>query len=317
VKILVSGATSTVEKHLTNPNLGVLLTPRNRNNLDRLLGNKISWAVDNAAFSDWNEEAFCKLICKIARKRQELQAYHDMRCAWIAAPDVVGDHEATLRKWQFWGKAIWNTGLVPAFVAQDGCTPDTIPYSAGCVFIGGTTEFKLGDTAADIVRSAREAGQYVHMGRVNSLKRLRYAYQLGCDSVDGSSLSRFPGTYIPKFLKWLDQLEEEEGRQATFWFITTPAVRTGQQLRSRTGARYTIGQVDGRGFEVCRVNGKTVKVSFDKVRETKNRLEAGEEIPMHHNRGISYTVAVERGVVHALRDIIEVDTDRKVYRRAS
>jgi len=43
------------------------------------------------------------------------------------------------------------------------------------------------------------------MGRVNSFQRLQYAFELGCDSVDGSGFSMFPDTYIPKFLRYLER----------------------------------------------------------------------------------------------------------------
>lgn len=204
MRVLVSGATSTANQYLQHDNMGVLLTPRNRNRFDHLIQGGYYWAVDNCAFSEWNEEAFCRLICKIARAG-------DYCCAWVAAPDVVGDHRATLDRWKFWGRAIWSCNLVPAFVCQDGCTPWEIPYEAGCIFIGGTTEWKLSTEARECVRAAHMMDQFVHMGRVNSLKRLKYAYECGCDSVDGSSLSRFPKTYISKFLWWIQEMERVGG----------------------------------------------------------------------------------------------------------
>ena len=41
--------------------------------------------------------------------------------------------------------------------------------------IGGTTSWKLGPAAAGLAAQARRRGLWVHLGRVNSLKRLRYA----------------------------------------------------------------------------------------------------------------------------------------------
>jgi hypothetical protein len=34
------------------------------------------------------------------------------------------------------------------------------------------------------------------MGRVNSLRRVRYAKAIGCDSIDGSKFSWFRDTYL-------------------------------------------------------------------------------------------------------------------------
>jgi hypothetical protein len=45
---------------------------------------------------------------------------------------------------------------------------------------------KLGPEVEAIVAEARARNVWVHMGRVNSLRRLAYAASIGCDSVDGT-----------------------------------------------------------------------------------------------------------------------------------
>ncbi len=45
----------------------------------------------------------------------------------------------------------------------------------------------------------------MHMGRVNSARRLRYAHSLGVDSVDGSSWARWRDALLPSALAALDQ----------------------------------------------------------------------------------------------------------------
>lgn len=47
-------------------------------------------------------------------------------------------------------------------------------------------------------------GMWAHRGRVNSLKRIRYAGAIGCDSADGTCLvqSRNPDRYLPVMLGW-------------------------------------------------------------------------------------------------------------------
>ena len=42
------------------------------------------------------------------------------------------------------------------------------------------------------------------MGRVNSWPRIQYAYEIGCDSVDGSGFSMFPEVYIRRVLNYLE-----------------------------------------------------------------------------------------------------------------
>lgn len=50
------------------------------------------------------------------------------------------------------------------------------------------------------------------MGRVNTFRRFRIAYDAGCDSIDGSSFSKFPAARIPMALGWLDRLHRRRPR---------------------------------------------------------------------------------------------------------
>ena len=61
----------------------------------------------------------------------------------------------------------------------------------------------------DLIPAAKEKGKWLHMGRVNGRRRLRVAVHSGCDSVDGSSLSRFPRTWIPPLVAMARELEQE------------------------------------------------------------------------------------------------------------
>jgi len=81
---------------------------------------------------------------------------------------------------------LWRHGLPPAYVLQEpGVEYDHawIPWgSTRALFIGGATnEFKLGPEVEAIVAEAHARGLWVHMGRVNSLRRLAYAASIGCD----------------------------------------------------------------------------------------------------------------------------------------
>jgi len=64
------------------------------------------------------------------------------------------------------------------------------------IFIGGLDDFKE-QTAAQWGVLARESLCYLHMGRVNSARRIKIAQSAGCDSFDGSSVSRFAVTLAP------------------------------------------------------------------------------------------------------------------------
>ena len=70
------------------------------------------------------------------------------------------------------------------------------------LFVGGTTEWKLGPDARGLTAAARERGKRVHMGRVNSERRYRYAKAIGCDTADGTYLTFGPDLLLPDVLAW-------------------------------------------------------------------------------------------------------------------
>jgi hypothetical protein len=91
-----------------------------------------------------------------------------------------------------------------ALVAQDGLERLSVPWgSLDCLFIGGTTAWKLGEEAAALVREANERGKWTHMGRVNSEKRVMYAKSIGCDSVDGTYVAFGPDRNGPRVERWM------------------------------------------------------------------------------------------------------------------
>ena len=151
------------------------------------------WAADNDAYSAWDE----------LRYRQMLNAIKDLPPPlFVTLPDVVGDAAATLLLAFDWHRQLRRRDLPIALVAQDGLTVKTTPWEAlDALFIGGSTEFKMSDTARRLTSEAKERGLWVHMGRVNGHRRLRFAKAIGCDSVDGTSLSWFRDTYLREFLE--------------------------------------------------------------------------------------------------------------------
>jgi len=75
-------------------------------------------------------------------------------------------------------------------------------------FIGGTTGWKLGPATARLAAQARALGKPVHMGRVSSLKRIRYAAHIGCASADGTFLRFGADIRLPELLGWGRDLRE-------------------------------------------------------------------------------------------------------------
>lgn len=195
--LFISGATKTMQKLKGHPNLGVLMTPRSGNSQKTKEG--FIWGVDNSAFTNFDEKKFFNLIKKI--KGQD--------CKFVACPDVVGDAKQTLDLFFKWNKIIKNFNLPVALVLQDGMRVDDIPFEMiDSIFIGGSTKYKLGEEVRNICKEAKQRNIWIHMGRVNSNKRLQYAIDIGCDSADGSGYSMFPDKKIPIALKFLEMTQK-------------------------------------------------------------------------------------------------------------
>jgi hypothetical protein len=64
----------------------------------------------------------------------------------------------------------------------------------------------LSDAAAEIVDSARRFGLWCHMGRCNSARRIRRAYEMGCDSADGTFLVHAGAGALAQVLRSLEPL---------------------------------------------------------------------------------------------------------------
>jgi hypothetical protein len=163
-------------------NVGRLLGPRDRKpDVEGL-----PWAADNDAFNGFAEERYLRMIEAIKGAPG---------CLFVTAPDVVGDRDGTLELWQLWSPLIADRGLPPAYVLQDGEDGTTIPLSAKAAFLGGTTEYKMGEQGWQAAQAARARGLSLHVGRVNTLRRIRHAQRLGADSIDGTKWSLFMDTY--------------------------------------------------------------------------------------------------------------------------
>ena len=177
-----------------HPNLGRLVVPGDHYRVAETGAAGVPWAADNGAFAGFNETAWRSMLHAVA-------GVHG--CLFCVAPDVVGDAQATQEMWSVYRVDIANAGLPAAWVAQDGANADSIPDDAAAVFIGGTNEFKFSIAAIEIVRAAKESGRWVHVGRVNSFRRLRLCQSIGADSVDGSRWNRFRDTHLPAGLALL------------------------------------------------------------------------------------------------------------------
>ena len=188
--LLVGKSPKTLLKYNHLRNIGRLVQPRDMGRVAATPRLGFLWAADNDAYSNFNEDRYVRMLDKC----QGVPG-----CLFVTCPDVVADADATFNLYLKWSRDILGRRLPLGYVIQDGLTVDSvIPWNGiTAIFVGGTTEWKLGTDAHNIITEAKRRGLWVHMGRVNSARRIRYAQSIGCDSVDGSSLSKFTDTRLP------------------------------------------------------------------------------------------------------------------------
>lgn len=189
---LVSGATPTLRRHSRLGCYGRLIVPTSGD--WPLRG--MPWACDNSAFSGFEPGRYINML-------ERLRDHPG--CLWVTAPDVVADAEATLLNFEQWEPVLRvNYGRPIALVAQDGLDPEEVPWDRiAALFIGGTTEFKLGAEARELVVEAHDRGKWVHVGRVGTRKRIRYCQAIGAQSIDGGVFSTHPEQAFGNFTRWL------------------------------------------------------------------------------------------------------------------
>ncbi len=112
---------------------------------------------------------------------------------WIVLPDIVGEGDQSLARSISWLPRLPGRVLLPV---QNGMTVAQVaPYIGGRVgiFVGGDTEWKL-RTLPDWGRLARDKCAWLHVGRVNTIRRIAMTSSVGAHSVDGTSGTRFAKT---------------------------------------------------------------------------------------------------------------------------
>lgn len=203
MRLLVSGSTRTVRDLASRypDQLGHLLAPSNRNSMAATLATGLAWAADNGAYSGFDAGRFRRFLRKISLCP---------RCLFVAVPDVVADARGTIARFTEWFLEVRASDQPVAFVGQDGAEDSDLPWTSfDAWFIGGSTRWKLSQASADLATEAKTRGKWIHMGRVNSLRRMQAALDMGCDSIDGSSASMYGDKYIHRYCSWLKMLETQ------------------------------------------------------------------------------------------------------------
>lgn len=141
------------------------------------------YALDNGAYgafmkgTEWDEREWVHLL-KNVRIRH-------LRPLWALVPDVVSDRNATLERWKRYFPTVNGYSFDAAFAVQDGMTPSDVPSTAAVVFVGGSTIWKWRTLPMWCASFKR-----VHVGRVNSYRRLWQCHDAGAESCDGTGWFR-------------------------------------------------------------------------------------------------------------------------------
>jgi hypothetical protein len=145
-----------------------------------------TFAIDNGAFSGFNESAFQSLLLRNQSKKE--------KCLFVCVPDIVGNARRTRELYFHFTQKMFMKPWAEkwAFVLQDGMEDFNIEwYAMRYLFVGGTNEFKDSSAAYDIVKTAKALGVPVHVGRVNTWKRYETYAALGADTCDGSGVAKY------------------------------------------------------------------------------------------------------------------------------
>ena len=138
------------------------------------------FALDNGVYAlgdRWDESNWIKLL--------DWALISGQSPLWNLVPDSVADRAATLEKWTKYSELAASYQWPLAFAVQDGMVPCDVPDRAEVIFLGGSTEWKWQTVKLWCAHFAR-----VHVGRVNTYRRLWECHEAGAESVDGTGWMR-------------------------------------------------------------------------------------------------------------------------------
>lgn len=156
------------------------------------------WALDNGAWVafangvPWDSEAFLRALDQ-----------YGPGADFVVVPDVVAQRDASLRLTEQWLPFLLERADIAdvtlLIAVQDDMMPDDVAHLVGDrvgIFVGGSTEWKEG-TMQMWGDFCRANDLYLHIGRVNTIRRVKQCAAAEADSFDGTTGTRYAVT-IPK-----------------------------------------------------------------------------------------------------------------------
>jgi hypothetical protein len=169
----------------------IFLTPGK----DRTPPAGFQFAIDNGAW-----RCFKHGLPFESEKFETLIETHGAAADFVIIPDIVAGGNASLEFSKLWIDRLrhFRRILLPV---QDGMTSDDVGailrrHPNMGIFLGGSTEWKL-RTMYGWGMVAHALGCYYHVGRVNTVKRVRLCAEAGAHSTDGTSASMY-SVNLPK-----------------------------------------------------------------------------------------------------------------------
>jgi hypothetical protein len=167
-------------ENVDDPEFGFLRSPRRQTLPAKVVQDGRWYAFDNDCFTGRFNES------KWMRALEAHRPYQD-RCLFVTAPDVFGDVAATMDLFDHYEGIIHGLGYRVALVRQDGLTEEMIPWDRiDALFIGGNYERAMTEVRR-LMRRARALGKWIHVGRVNTRRRLLMFND--ADSWDGTAIN--------------------------------------------------------------------------------------------------------------------------------
>ena len=167
------------------PDCGMLLQPKSWRKPHGV------YACDNGVYAAWIKgrgwdqqmhNDYLRMLAKISRDNLPL---------WVLLPDAVANWHRTVELARIYLPIIRQAGLAVAIALQDGCSfEQALEFTPECAFVAGSDRWKE-DNVAPACSFFRPKGISVHVGRVNTRRRLIICQIAGADSVDGTSLNRW------------------------------------------------------------------------------------------------------------------------------
>lgn len=118
---------------------------------------------------------------------------------WVAVPDIVMGGIESLKFSIDWLPRVLEVAKLALIPVQDGVTADDMAPIVSPrvgIFVGGSTDWK--ESSLPMWRDLKQAtGCYLHVGRVNTARRIHLCSAANADSFDGTSASRFSKTLQP------------------------------------------------------------------------------------------------------------------------